>query len=147
MTRYPLAAAGLLGLVLLLALARISGLLLVPVLLCLLGVLAYAAIAALGGEAAVYPRYAVGIFSRTGATETQLSTETPCLSCTDTAGRGERRTTHTELVLFGVPLATLETTRETYCDLCADPLDALDDVDAIDRELEQERDQEREPES
>ena len=60
------------------------------------------------------------------------------VGATDREGAGERRSTHRELVFLGVPLVRLSTTRTVRCELCADPLGALEDDerDAIDRELQ-----------
>lgn len=69
----------------------------------------------------------------------QFSSRTaPCASCTDREGPGERRTTHREFVFLDVPLVRLSTTQTVLCEVCAEPLAAIEDqeLDAIDREPE-----------
>lgn len=117
--------------------ARLSGLLLlVPLFVILLG-LAYVAQQIIFGAETPYPRYASGLFEREDREMAGLSTASPCESCTDDAGDGVRVTTHEEFVFLGVPLARLNTRETMYCELCADPLGAMEG-DYIDRELERE---------
>ncbi len=127
--------------VLLVAMARVSGFLLLPLALALLLGLGYVAVQILTGSPSPYPRIASGVFERTESTAVQLSERGPCESCTDRKGPGERRTTHKELVFLGVPLVRLSTTQTVLCEVCADPLAAIEDqeLDAIDRELERSR--------
>ena len=124
--------------VLFVAMARVSGFLLLPLALALVLVLGYVAVQIVTGSPSSYPRIASGVFERTETTAVQLSEAVSCESCTDREGPGERRTTHRELVFLGVPLVRLSTTRTVLCEVCADPLAALEnrEPDAIDRELE-----------
>ena len=142
MPRYvEVAGASVVAFVLLAVLARTSGVLLLPLLLALLLGLGYVAVQLVRGEPTPYPRVASGVFERHESTAVQLSETTPCESCTDDEGPGERRTTHREVVFLGVPLVRLSTTRTVRCSVCVDPLDSLDDreLDAIDRELDRGR--------
>ncbi|RLM88001.1 hypothetical protein D3D02_13785 [Halobellus sp. Atlit-38R] len=127
--------------VLLVAMARVSGFLLLPLALALLLGLGYVAVQILTGSPSPYPRIASGVFERSESTAVQLSERSPCESCTDWKGPGERRTTHKELVFLGVPLVRLSTTQIILCEVCADPLATIEDqeLDAIDRELERGR--------
>ena len=127
--------------VLLVAMARVSGFLLLPLALALLLGLGYVAVQILTGSPSPYPRIASGVFERSESTAVQLSERGPCKSCTDWKGPGERRTTYKELVFLGVPLVRLSTTQIILCEVCADPLATIEDqeLDAIDRELERGR--------
>jgi hypothetical protein len=127
--------------VLLVAMARASGFLLLPLAFALLLGLGYVAVQIVTGSPTPYPRIASGTFERTESTAIQLSETTPCESCTDWEGPGECRTTHREFVFLGVPLVRLSTTQTVLCEVCADPLAATEDqeLDAIDRELERSR--------
>ncbi|WP_134671891.1 hypothetical protein [Halorussus marinus] len=126
---------------LLAAMARVSGFLLVPLLLAALLGLGYVGVRIATGTSSPYPRIASGVVERTESTPIRLSEETPCDSCTDWEGPGERRITHREVVFLGVPLVRLSTTRTVLCEVCADPLATVEDPtrDAIDRELERDR--------
>ena len=123
------------------AMARTSGFLLLPLVLGVLLGLGYVLVQIATGPPSPYPRIASGTFERTESTPVQLSEATPCDSCTDWEGPGERRDTHRELVFLGVPLVRLSTSRIVLCEVCADPLAALEgrETDAIDRELERSR--------
>jgi len=125
----------------LVAMARASGFLLVPLVLGLLLGLGYVFVQILTGAPSPYPRIASGTLERTESTPVQLSEATPCDSCTDWEGAGERRDIHRELVFLGVPLVRLSTSRIVLCEVCADPLAAIEnrETDAIDRELERGR--------
>jgi len=127
--------------VLLVAMARASGFLLLPLLCALVLGLGYVAVQIATGSPSPYPRIASGTFERTESTEIRLSETTPCDSCTDREGPGESRTTYREFVFLGVPLVRLSTTETALCTVCADPLAATDEgsLDAIDRELERSR--------
>jgi hypothetical protein len=124
--------------VLFVAMGRVSGFLLLPLALALLLGLGYVAVQIVTGSPSPYPRIASGTFERTETTAIQLSETASCASCTDWEGPGERRTTYRELVFLGVPLVRLSTTQTVFCEVCADPLAAVEDRgrDAIDRELE-----------
>ena len=123
------------------AMARVSGFLLLPLALALLLGLGYVGTQIIAGSPSPYPRIASGVFERTESEAIQLSETETCESCTDQEGPGQRRITHRDLVFLGVPLARLSTTQVVLCDLCADPVAALEDeeLDAIDRELERDR--------
>lgn len=139
MRRYiALAAASLLAFVLLGAMARLSGVLLVPLIFVLLLGLGFVTTQVLTGSAPPYPRIATGVFERTASANVHLSETDACASCTDERGPGERRRTYRELVFLGVPLVRLSTTETVRCETCADPLAGLEGRgrDAIDRELE-----------
>jgi len=127
-----------LAFVLLVAMARASGFLLLPFALALVLGLGYVAAQIVTGSPSPYPRIASGAFERTETTAIQLSETAPCESCTDWDGPGERRTTYRELVFLGVPLIRLSTTQTVLCEVCADPLAATEEreLDAIDHELE-----------
>jgi hypothetical protein len=127
--------------VLLVAMARVSGVLLLPLLLVLLLGLGYVTVEIVTGPPSSYPRFASGTFERTESTAVSLSETTPCESCTDWTGPGERRTTHREFVFLGVPLVRLSTTQTVRCAVCADPLAAIEEQerDGIDRALDRER--------
>ncbi|MFC6864389.1 hypothetical protein ACFQGE_13085 [Halomicroarcula sp. GCM10025817] len=135
------AAAVALTFGLVVAMARVSGFLLLPLALALLLGLGYVGSQILAGSPSPYPRIASGVFERTESEQIQLSETAACESCTDRDGPGQRRITHRELVFLGVPLVRLSTTRVILCALCADPVAALEDeeLDAIDRELERGR--------
>ena len=124
--------------VLVVAMARVSGFLLLPLALALVLGLGYVAVRIVTGSPSPYPRIASGTFERTETTAIQLSETASCESCTDREGPGERRTTYRELVFLGVPLVRLSTTQSVLCEVCADPLAASEnqEIDAIDRELE-----------
>jgi hypothetical protein len=142
MRRYvEFAAAVAVAFVLLVAMARTSGFLLLPLALVLVLALGYVAVRVVTDSESPYPRVASGVFGRTESTAVRLSETDACDSCTDREGPGERRTTHREFVFLGVPLVRLSTTETVLCDVCADPLAAAEnrDLDAIDRELERER--------
>jgi hypothetical protein len=142
MRRYlATAAAVLAAFVLLVAMARTSGFLLLPPALLLVLALGYVGVRIVTGAPSPYHRIASGVFERTDSEPVRLSETDGCNSCTDREGAGERRSTHRELVFLGVPLVRLSTTRTVRCELCADPLGALEDDerDAIDRELERGR--------
>jgi len=142
MRRYLQVATAIVAVsVMVVAMARTSGVLLVPLVLGLLLGLGYVVVQIATGAPSPYPRIASGIFERTESTPVQLSEVTPCDSCTDWEGSGERRDTHRELVFLGVPIVRLSTSRTVLCAVCADPLAALEDreTDAIDRELERGR--------
>jgi len=142
MRRYVTVAMAVVALfVTFVAMARTSGFLLVPLVLGLLLGLGYVLGRIVIGAPSPYPRIASGTFERTESTPVRLSEATPCDSCTDWEGPGERRETHRELVFLGVPLVRLSTSRIVLCEVCADPLSALEDreTDAIDRELERGR--------
>jgi hypothetical protein len=120
--------------VLIVTMARISGFLLLPVgLLTAIG-MAYVVSQLLNGGA-TYPQWAAGIFQRTETESIRLSGMHSCDSCTDDTGRGERQTTYSELVFLGVALGTLSTDERVLCTVCANPLDAAEAMDSIDREL------------
>jgi hypothetical protein len=127
-----------LAFVLFVAMARTSGVLLLPLAFALVLGLGYVAVRIVTGPPSPYRRVASGTFERTEATAIQLSETASCASCTDWEGPGERRTTHRELVFLGVPLVRLSTTQTVFCEVCADPLAAVEErgEDAIDRELE-----------
>ena len=127
--------------VILVVMARTSGFLLVPLVFGLVLGLGYVFVQIATGTPSSYPRIASGTFERTESTAVRLSEATPCDSCTDWEGPGERRDTHRELVFLGVPLVRLSTSRTVLCEVCADPLAAVGDeeTDAIDRELERGR--------
>jgi hypothetical protein len=132
-----LSAAIIVGVLLVATMARVSGLLLVPFALALLLGTGYVIVEIVTGPASPHPRMAAGTFERTESAPVRLSEDTPCSSCTDWKGSGERRTTYRELVFLGVPLVRLSTTEAVFCDLCADPLATVESrTDAIDRELE-----------
>ena len=123
------------------AMARVSGFLLLPLALALLLGLGYVGTQIIAGSPSPYPRIASGVFERMESDAIELSETAACESCTDREGPGQRRITHRELVFLGVPLARLSTTQVILCDLCADPVGALEDeeLDAIDRELERDQ--------
>jgi len=127
--------------VILVAMARTSGFLLLPLVLGLFLGLGYVVVQIVTGPPSPYPRIASGTFERTESTAVELSETSPCESCTDWEGPGERRDIHRELVFLGVPLVRLSTSRTVLCEVCANPLAALEDqeTDALDRELERGR--------
>lgn len=141
MRRYlATAAAVVVAFALLVAMARTSGVLLLPLALALLLGLGYVGVRIATGGPSPYHRIASGTFERTDAEPIRLSGTGGCASCTDREGPGERRVTHREFVFLGVPLVRLSTTRTVLCDVCSDPLGSLDEgMDAIDRELERGR--------
>ncbi|MFC4551202.1 MULTISPECIES: hypothetical protein [Halorussus] len=127
--------------VLLVAMARASGFLLLPLVLALVLGLGYVAVRSATGTPSPYPRIASGVFERSDAEAIRLSETDVCESCADWEGTGERRVTHREFVFLGVPLVRLSTTRTVRCEVCADPVAALEcrERDAVDRELERGR--------
>jgi hypothetical protein len=142
MRRYAtIATAVVAAFVLLVAMARVSGFLLLPLVLALVLGLGYVFVRILTDSNSPYPRIASGVFERTESTPMQLSESAACDSCTEREGPGERRITHREFVFLGVPLVRLSTTQTVLCDTCADPLAAMEnhELDAIDRELERGR--------
>lgn len=142
MLRYLKVASAIAALfVLLVAMARLSGFLLLPLALVLILAIGYVAVQIMSGTPSPYPRIASGVFERTESTAVQLSETGGCHSCTDREGRGERQTTCRDLVFLGVPLVRLSTKQVVLCEVCADPLAATEDyeADAIDRELEADR--------
>ena len=127
--------------VLFVAMARASGFLLLPLVLVLILGLGYVVVQIVVGTPSSYPRIASGVFEQTESTAIRLSETDACESCTDREGSGKCQITHRELVFLGVPLVRLSTTRVILCEVCADPLPALEDqeTDTIDRELERGR--------
>lgn len=127
--------------VVLVAMARASGFLLMPLVLALILGLGYVAVQIMTGTSSPYLRIASGVFERTESIAIQLSETDACESCTDWEGAGERRITYREFVFLGIPLVRLSTTRTVRCEVCADPLAALEhrELDTVDRELERNR--------
>lgn len=139
-----MAVVTIVAFVLIVTMARISGFLLLPLLL-LTGIgLAYVGSQLLTGGA-TYPRWAAGVFTRTECRDIELSSEQSCDSCTDDVGHGERRTTYSELVFLGVPLSTVKTEIQILCRVCANPLDAVEEMDEIDHKLLHEKESEYSP--
>lgn len=135
-------ATALVGIAVLLgAMARASGVILLPLAVILVLAFGYVTVNIVTGSPSPYPRIASGVCERTETTIVHLSETGACESCTDQEGMGERQLSYRELVFLGVPLVRLSTRRTVLCDLCADPLSSLEreNLDSIDRELERNR--------
>ncbi|MFC7028402.1 hypothetical protein ACFQH8_15090 [Halomicroarcula sp. GCM10025710] len=88
------AAAVALTFGLVVAMARVSGFLLLPLALVLILGLGYVGSQILAGSPSPYPRIASGVFERTESEPIQLSETEACESCTDQEGPGQRRITY-----------------------------------------------------